>query len=215
METKKQRVFIHEIGHFISHEMNKKFYANFLGTESIRIYSCPNHFNEYCGETIPNKPENYNGIIEKIPLERLPNFLISLMYGCILQSIHQNEKNSVCINVNGQKDVDEWLGNLHSYNISFLNRKISPILEDYIKLCVEKNLFEKILKLTYSDFILNNYDSVYEFDIIKLNEILENFYIEHYPYYNQLVVEHRNLINDTLKNDKIGSCLLNKKNETR
>lgn len=35
MEVKFKRIFIHEVGHFIAHKMNKIFYNGSLGVERI------------------------------------------------------------------------------------------------------------------------------------------------------------------------------------
>ena len=81
------RVFFHELGHFIAHELNFQLYGGHK-TKSIFLKPYPPMPELYLGEA---KVEVENG--SYIPLkEEVPSYLASSTYGCLFQAYYTGEE---------------------------------------------------------------------------------------------------------------------------
>ena len=76
-----ERVFFHELGHFVAHEINKLKYNRF-GVESISLKRCLRDRNVWCGFCQPRQPVLNDAMIKiKSPEKRNLHFLLpSVMY---------------------------------------------------------------------------------------------------------------------------------------
>jgi hypothetical protein len=182
MEVKFKRIFMHEVGHFIAHQMNKLFYNGSLGVDEINIYK---ELDEYWGSTIPLKPVNDFKELPPPP-ERLVSFLILCYYGCVVQSAYQEIELNDCFNIYGKGDKDEIIGFLDQNKI-YRNNEIFKLFCNYTENSNAKNHFSEVFKLNHLDYFKKKDNSHFKIDLAKLENKLLPFFDKHFEEYDSLV----------------------------
>jgi hypothetical protein len=99
-----RRVFFHELGHFVANQINKLSLSG-SGTEKILLYLCQQNSNIYCGMTSSVVPNGCDRTSPP-PKNRLPQSLLSAIYGCIFQAYERDESLRKCLDENGNDDYD-------------------------------------------------------------------------------------------------------------
>jgi len=182
-----RRVFIHETGHFLARTLNLECFNIGAGVENIIIKTYGlERVQEYVGETIPKKPNNY---VETNNIENVPEYLAVLFYGCIFQSFiksldsFNNFQN--CFNpsnkANGKFDFDAFRG----LDISGIRRKalVDYIQTDYVvSIAEDSSHIDRLLKLDPLKYLLKNKD-VFVVNLELLEDDLSQFIEEHKTYY--------------------------------
>src|SRR4051812_19744682 len=98
------RVFYHELGHFVAHQLNFAYYKG-NGICEIKIYPCHQNIEEYCGHTKPIEPEGYDEKDKKPPpAERLAEYLARTVYGCMFQAYYEKSELVNCFKKYGTHD---------------------------------------------------------------------------------------------------------------
>ena len=186
-----QRTFIHEVGHFVARELNKKIYNIGNGVEQIFITGDESLMKSIkgLGGTVPKKPEN---LIENDEVKNPIELTTVLLYGCLFQSIYTNTKFDNCFNIqsnaSGKKDVEHFIS-LEKY---FNGKKRRTIVDFFCynyfeELSLSPNHFNEINQLNYQDYILEKNDGDYIIDIENLNKDLKNFLSIHEEPYKKLI----------------------------
>ena len=145
------RVFYHELGHFIAHELNSKL--NKGGeTKSIVIKPYVPGSELYVGEAKINRTGNEN---EKyIPSkEELPYYLASSTYGCILQAYYLNESLRESQNKNGEDDLKKWYGSLMHHGLQDFNADIHEADIQYFEGLRQGKEFDRLMDLNPDNYL--------------------------------------------------------------
>lgn len=179
------RVFYHELGHFVAHELNRIYYAG-LGTNSISIFPFPENPELYLGEAKMNlSPDERE---KKAPsLEQLPMYLASSSYGCIFQSYYMKTELKKCFDLNGEDDMQKWIGALFANGLDWLNSDIAACEREYFDLLSNNKELDVFMQLNSSDYLLESADKIYSVDIAKLRSDTSAFVEKHYSHYNSLI----------------------------
>ncbi len=186
------RVFFHELGHFIAQELNYKIYNVAQGTEEIWIKPLIlNKDIDYIAGTKVKKPKGYILKKDKRIIDFPIHFIGNVVYGCIIQTLYlkRNEKYKFedCFgfpNKNGSDDVSNFASTNNYFNSKKRREVINFIKNNYIQeLENQKRHMDKLFSLNVIDFLNDNYT-------IKLNElriVLKDFMSEHEKNYSYFI----------------------------
>jgi hypothetical protein len=184
-----QRVFFHELGHFVAHELNHKFY-NGTGVEEFVIHPCTENINELCGYCKPVKNGNENN---SVPIGRLPEFLAVTIHGCLFQAYFMNQDWNDCMcgstNGNGGGDVKQWLSALNINQQT--NSNFTEMENDFFVKLVNKKSLEGFSLLKVHDYVEQNSNKIYMIDVKKLREDIALSLEIYYHTYQELINQYR------------------------
>ncbi|CAM1340264.1 hypothetical protein [Tenacibaculum aestuarii] len=189
------RVFFHEIGHFISQELNFKLFNIGLGTEHLWIqpYKFENYI-DYGGGTKPKKPKNYQP--KKIGnIENPAHYIANSIYGCLIQtlylkSIKEYEFNfcfSIDDSANGKHDVTDFASTNLYFNGTKRRAIIDFIKNEYItQLENDTDHLKKLFEISPLHFA-SDFNEKRLLDIQSIKNSLKDFLNEHEQYYSLLI----------------------------
>lgn len=182
-----QRVFIHELGHFVAHELNHKYY-NGTGVEEFIIHPCDENTNELYGYCKPINNGNENN---PVPIERLAEYLAVTIHGCLFQAyfMKQDWNDCMCGSGHGKGDVNQWYTILSKYNLPFF--RFPEIESIYFVSLVEENSLEGFCKLKVQDYIKQISNRIYTIDVEKLRKDIAISLEVYYPIYQELINQYR------------------------
>lgn len=188
MEASKNRVFFHELGHFIAAQLNHIIFDH-AEVEKIIIVR---YENDFTGETRYKIPE---GIPFDTPTINLPQKLSKLIYGCYFQSLYLDSDLKMCFDnknadANGKMDMVQTITALSGFKVSSEKRKnYYPYIEiEYFSLLKEKkDDFQLLFSLDPKEFFIEINDSVTEVDLHKLNFNVTEFVSKHTPLYLEFI----------------------------
>ena len=179
------RVFFHELGHFVSHEINKLKYHG-TGTKSIIIYSFGHNDPRFVGDAKISLTE---GEKEKDcpSIDLLPEYLASCTYGCIFQAYRTNGSLDDCFKMNGQKDAEQWYWALRTHRLDDHKSEVTSIEKEFFAKLVNEKLLDNFTSLD-PDKYLDKVDSTnYAVNIALLREDTKEIIKEHVAVYKELV----------------------------
>ncbi|MDV3560375.1 hypothetical protein CMU69_12590 [Elizabethkingia anophelis] len=190
-----RRVFFHELGHYVAAKLSQRHFSG-IGSKHIKIYRCPEKYNEFCGEMEPIRPEEYNE--NDLYLERLAENLIGLIYGCIFQSYFSSSATlDFCFEHFGTKDMWGYRGGIARHSLGSLKAfKLEGLYcEHYTKIFEDKSL-EQLKGFDYMSLLIPSKGRVDEFfiDLITLDSLLEEFLDSFKDTYCELVEDFNKII---------------------
>ncbi len=187
-----KRVFYHELGHFVAHELNRTYYSG-LGTKSISIFPFPPNPELYLGEAKMNLSLDEKG--KKAPsLEQLAAYLASSSYGCIFQSYYLKTSLKECFDLNGGDDIQKWFGSLLANGLDWLNSDIAACEREYFELLKTNNELDAFMQLNPNDYLTETADKIYAVDIAKLQKDSSPLIEKHYLLYKTLIEKYNQII---------------------
>jgi hypothetical protein len=199
LKTSLEIVFFHEIGHFISHQLNYKHFGIGEVDKIILIEKRPHGVVEYEGQTISKVP---NGKTNLEPILNLPEKIAELIYGCYFQSIFLNKELDICFDyrnksARGYRDSQNLIGGLSQFNIDEnKRRKLYPYLKEKYFNELKKHTyeFELLFKLNPMDFLKEN-ENGFEVELKKLDNSLTEFMEKHSTDFIEFVENIREILN--------------------
>ncbi|OPC55097.1 hypothetical protein DSC47_11140 [Elizabethkingia miricola] len=155
-----KKVFIHELGHFISHLI---LYENIGEYDPVKIEIIwDNERKCYFGKHIHKNKNSFNGLPFYINESRIQEFpiILNTLYGCIFQAIYINNKVELqlcreCID--GSNDNSQVNKVYLDYQNYHKKEKSEEIISMHLDKVLELNLGELLLKLD-EDFLLSTKD---------------------------------------------------------
>lgn len=178
-----QKVFIHELGHFVAYELNHKYY-NDDGVAEMTLHPCEKNNHEICGsfKFINNSTKN-----NRVPIKRLSEFLAVTIHGCLFQAYFTEKDWNDCMSVND--DIKDWIGAI--VNNQQDSRHFVAIENDFfVKLVSEKSL-ERFSVLKVQDYIKPTFNRIYTIDVEKLRKDIAISLEVYYPIYQELINQYR------------------------
>jgi hypothetical protein len=196
-----KRVFVHELGHFLAEEINKKHNK---GSGGKNIILFPNDkYPQFLSGRLEHWNPNNIPIDTKPPLERLPYFIEKVMMGCVFQSYLQNNNISNCLRPNADGEDDGYaISNETSY-LSAKSRMGISTNEDAFLIKLKKNgVLDFVAQLSPLSYILwDEFNSNWYVDLNKLmSEIDSDNLATFETYYLELV----NKIEEIMGKDNLG-----------
>lgn len=185
------RVFFHEVGHFISHEINAKFYGGHR-TESIILEPNP-HFPElYIGAA---KIE-YEGKGQKYVAKReeLARFLATSTYGCIFQAYYLNEGLRISQDKNCMDDMQQWLGALRLYELDYWSPDIHEKDQQFLEELRQQKSLDAVMALDPNKYLLAEEGGVFTVDLEKLRADVNDLIKQHREEYDGLIAKYDNIL---------------------
>lgn len=194
-----ERVFYHELGHFVARELNAKYY-NGAPTKSFEIFLHDSQSGLYCGELRVDK-SNHPTEGDAPKLENLATYLASSVYGCFFQSLYLGQSLNDCFNRNGQDDCQKWISSLTANKLAHLKVAFVDIEKKYFDSLKNDPSIIEILKLDHRDFLSKPSPEAQNYcaDIKILKERLKPLIDEHYTSYQELVTQYQQLIDAEIK----------------
>lgn len=196
-----KRVFVHELGHLVAHILNKEHFEG-TGVESIKLERKKiNGGYDYVGITKPLKPEGY---IDDKKVINLPEYIASIVYGCLFQSLYLTQRFTDCFycvdsNKNGYCDAQSFIGALAQFGVSTDTRLILyNYIQEYFNTLVRSE-FELVFKLESKNYIIEEKQNEYLFDVVVIEKDLSDFLSLHKDNY----IEFMNRIKEILNWDEI------------
>lgn len=198
-----QQTFFHELGHFVSRELNKSLYSLGKGVEEIILYSKPSQF---LGRiSLIDKTENYS-------LPNAPQDCANLIYGCIFQTLHLNfiQFDSAqfefldCFDLNakngGAHDCQDFnKGPIRNYVKGKAREGIIEYVSTIYLNEVQKD-FHLIHDLNFKEYSVVNKNGNYSVLLKKLNDQLTHFFEIHSFNYKILIEKIIAIIEASKKN---------------
>lgn len=161
-----KRVFFHEFGHFIAHEVYRRYYGG-TGTKSISILQSPQHPGLFLGEAKINLSEDER---EKKPptMETLPHYLASSSYGCIFQSYYLGQSLEECFKLYGEDDMNKWYSCLHEHRLVGYNTEFSKADTEFFEQLKANKEFGELTKLDPNIYLENLGEQNYQVNLDRL-----------------------------------------------
>lgn len=172
-----QKVFIHELGHFIANLINYK-HSQLSKPETIHFYPCEEDNTELCGHLVVEKPEGYKD--EIAPKERLAEYIGKTVMGCVFQSYFLNVSLEKCLYSNGSSDC----GGIHTAKnknaMSFQQMQGLSKLEDtFVIILKNAKALEFVYDLDPSQFIQEpKTNGQWDVNMTKLSDFLADINLE-------------------------------------
>lgn len=178
-----QRVFFHELGHFVAHELNYKYYEG-NGVAEMVIHPCEENINEHCGYCTPINNTNEN---KPAPIERLAQFLAATIHGCLFQAyfMEQSFEECMCLGGNGEGDTTQWSSILYIHRQN--NQRFTSLEDAFFKKLVTQKALDGFKKLNVSDYIKDTKNQIHTFDVGKLREDTSAILEEYSSLYKELI----------------------------
>ncbi|MBA3827533.1 MAG: hypothetical protein H0X33_01210 [Taibaiella sp.] len=192
-----QRVFIHELGHFVANEINLSCYGG-SGTEAITIFPCKENPNIFCGGTTPVLPLDTNPSTPP-PIERLAQNLVGISYGCIFQAYYQQGSLSNCFRVNGCNDFEARRGFLSTHKLNHIDAQLFKLSNDYLEYLLKDEHLHKFINIDISLFLDIKSTAEQKIDIQKLKDVTSTAIENHKNHYDLHVQEHQKIIDSTFR----------------
>tara|TARA_R110002049_G_scaffold247412_1_gene421574 strand:- start:233 stop:853 length:621 start_codon:yes stop_codon:yes gene_type:complete len=192
-----QRVFIHEIGHFVAAELNYVIFNYDRRTEQFNL-------------TPRVGTKFYNGLVhnskatkDSYSIKTCANEYVQSFYGCLFEVLYRDIELDKCLRISVSKD-DHLIHNYGNGKIDAMQifgigqrkeiKEFSKLWYDYISKEFYKemksisNHFELVFNLDVKDFILKEYSNKsFDIDIIKLLKSLGGFLELHRPIFFNLI----------------------------
>jgi len=190
MKEDVKRVFFHELGHFVAHEINKRYYHG-TGTKSIEIFPFPYNNELFEGDAKINCSEDERE--KNVPrIELLAEYLASSTYGCIFQSYYKNEETfDDCFKDNGRKDSEQWLKAMRNYRIDDYKSEITRVESGYFKMLRKKGALDNFMTLEPENYLTDRGFENYSVDVDKLRKDTENIVTAHQKDYDELIQKYQ------------------------
>lgn len=186
-----KRVFFHELGHFIAHEINRKFYQG-TGTKSITIYPSADNPELFLGDAKINLSADERERNAPIK-ERLYEYLASSTYGCIFQAYYLHSELAECFNQNGHDDTEKWNASMRHHGLDDLRPQISAAEKQYYASLRQDGQLDEIMVLDPEKYLIDAGNGSYIVDIDKLAQDTTNFTDNHQPTYAQLLKSYQEI----------------------
>ncbi|MGN7785828.1 hypothetical protein ACTJIJ_14975 [Niabella sp. 22666] len=191
-----RRVFYHELGHLVAHEVNHVIFAR-LPVRSIKIVrrldvKTEDGDNDYEGRLDFHKVDS--GQSPPASLDGLPKFLAGILHGCIVQAFyHKDQSISLCLNTNGGCDLNCMRRNLEFNGAGSVESLILNVFNQYYNECLANNEFEYLISLEPEKY-LEKRQAVYYFKIEELKIDLQPFIKNYEKRYLALIKAVEDLI---------------------
>lgn len=157
------RVFFHELGHFVAHEIIFRTFG-IHRTERIEI---KRYGNDYAGKLVPAVPEGQD---PNTPLINQCEKIVELVYGCIFQAVYLGTEFKECFNhkSNGCDDASAWAGILGEIGH---NKQIqtSTLQNAYFTYLKESGTLTNFFQINPSKYIL---DITEDLSVVDINLLL-------------------------------------------
>lgn len=196
MKEDLQRVFIHELGHFVAAELNFILYNFDRRAIEMKLEPRPGT-KFYNGSIRTNKSmdDNYHPI--NTSKEYVQTFY-GCLFECLFRHIHINDciKNSVTreehlISNIGNGKIDALY--IYSYAQRKEIKEVSSKWYEYVtsvffsSMKTKRHYFRKIFTIEIENFILDEIDGTFFIDLVKLRSECEIFINEHKRIYSDLI----------------------------
>lgn len=188
------RVFFHELGHYVAQELNRQFY-NGTGVRSVTIFPCEQNNNELCGGTQPHFPEGHNPNDKKPPpIERLAQYLASVIHGCMFQCYHDKSNIDECFRTYGNNDTDYWLSALKSHKMGEANKDFARIDAAYFRQLLDTHALDGFMQLVPQNYLVVGEPNHYDVNLERLSEDTNCLIAEYANIYRQLIENYSTLV---------------------
>ena len=153
--VKFKRIFIHELGHLVAHEIDSKIYTNIPPVKAIKIYPCLEDSEELCAEIVRNFPEGLNENT-LTPRERVAYSLAGSSHGCIFEAYFLKSSIIKCFENHGEKDQCKFNGELIRLGIFYKIEIFNQIIYDYWNELKNDDILSHFINLDPQNFILED-----------------------------------------------------------
>jgi len=192
------RVFFHEIGHFISHEIVLQYYSG-TGTKSIIIHPWPSKNEIFVGDAKIHLSSDER---EKRPptIDRLALYLATSTYGCIFQSYYKGESIlEHCFKHNGEDDAQKWNASLRAHGIDDYKSEFSKAESEYYNFLIASRSLEPLITLEPEKYLINLGDNNFTINIETLKKDTQDFVLHHKESFAKLLQAYKEIIDKYVK----------------
>jgi hypothetical protein len=195
-----ERVFFHELGHYTAHRINE-IYLGGLGVSEFKLSPCG--ADEYGHIELIKPIDHQEG---PVPIERLPQLLASLWYGCLFQSYYIAKSTEIlnlmnvkkllgdCLGVTGEGrcDMNLWYNSLKHHGLYEERHKFVAIEMSHLEIIFEQESINPFIKIEPAKYVLTQRDNI--IDLKTLEEDIYNLIIYLSPLYLDLIEKYRGLL---------------------
>lgn len=186
------RVFFHELGHFIAHEINYRFY-NGNGVQSFIIEPSKVYPHLFDGE-VKTILENGRISTDPPPESSIHESLAACKYGCIFQSYFMDTDLPDCLTEHGKIDNYAWYANLAAGKLAGYDIDIQDAEEAYFKELKKEGLLDDIMKLDPLKYLNHIGGNRYIANMDELRKDTNDFITKHKLKYQTLLDEYHKII---------------------
>lgn len=183
------RVFFHELGHFVARELNRKHFGG-IGTGIIEIEQCSE--TEFCGKTKPIGHEY--GEIRPVRFKNFPETLARLSYGCIYQTYYLNQEIADCFKINGFEDMKSIRDGFTQFNLKSIENNLDWLNQNHLEFLRQNKALENFMKLEPMHYLQDQGNNLYLVDLEKLRSDIGMDIDAHFDHYKRFVEDIQKII---------------------
>jgi hypothetical protein len=197
MGEKIERVFYHELGHFVARQLNKIYFEG-TSVKRILLYPCQEKRDMYCGRTDVHQEEGKPNPKEPPTRKQLAEILASQMYGCMFQAYFMKQSFVGCLTVNGTEDLDFRRSSLEINGLYWERDFFSEVEDAYFDQLVNGNLLEGFRVCNHERYLKEYATNQYEVIIGELQQHLEAAIEAHASIYKSFISKIEAVIAENL-----------------
>jgi hypothetical protein len=194
------RVFRHELGHYIANEIN---YNNGKATASkaIIFFPCVEGTEDLCGNLVVEQNLQLNPKNEIVRKDRLPEFIAKVIMGCVFQCYFDGLDINTCFDRQGKGDCSAILKAKNKNGLNY-DKKIalSKIEDGILQTLKNYRSLEFINELDANEFIVTTEtENMWQMDMVAIRAIFNHpDYNAFEKQYNRFVYELRSVIEELI-----------------
>ena len=179
-----ERVFFHELGHFVARKINHVHYGG-PDVTSIELFPCPRQQEELCGGlelviSVGHEPGR------QIPTDRLSSYLLSILYGCVFQSYRAWDPIDACLTNHGEEDSVKFDQVLRYHGFRNHNTALRSLILQHLKELKEARSLDAFLQLPVKNYLLETGPNRFSVKLPELCADTQALIETHHPLYQAL-----------------------------
>ena len=193
-----KRVFFHELGHFIAHEINKNDFG--VGNGVGKIIIAPHPTNPKYFEGFTKLIHSSDERERKVPaLAVLPEYLASSIYGCIFQAYYKREDTlNPCVNFNGANDLAQWSSCIAHYKLEEARHEFLALETNHLISLLETSALDEFMALNPLKYLEESDNQMFDVDVSLLRADTSSSVLNHSSHYKSLVYGYRKIMRDSI-----------------
>jgi hypothetical protein len=176
-------VFIHELGHYTSHILNKNIFNHGEGVEKMKICRYSESSDEYRGmvKSINFTEED----LYYMPQAYLKFYIARTIYGCVFQSYYLEIDIEICLSNNGWQDSRNLKGVLkRNKKLNKFNSLVNILSKDHIYELKHHKILDLLKDINPKKYLQLNEDCFIA-DKDKIEELINSLIPKLDSYYNK------------------------------
>lgn len=186
------RIFFHELGHFIAATINNYFDPS-LEPHEITLERHP-MTGEFRGSLQMRVSNDHTAKVPPPDKSKIAEYLAQIYYGCIFQSYYLKTDLSDCLGAAGLQDQHLILGIVILHKLSGIEPDLHDIASSHLELLFKTNKLDDFKKLDTKVYLVNKNENHFIIDISRLQKDTTELVQAHIETYVIILEKFRNVL---------------------